>query len=625
VREGSVLRPADNPVLLEAVLARMAGLVWTADTTLRCGFVGGDAAARVSLAAGDDIAESTFATEGVAAHRRALCGEAARFEWPAGETLFACVVEPLRDADGSIIGVLGNASDITEPRRTAQSLANLRSIFETTLDAAPDGIAICDAQGRFVYVNRAAHALAEAERAGAAATAGTSLGEDGETVWGRWYHDGDLVPVDQWPMARALRGELVVAQEGYKQYPDGTRHHFQVGASPVRDADGRVIGAVAITTDVSAGKETQEYVQALNEALEQRVRERTAHELEREIVERRQANVRLARSEQMLSDVIKHSPAVVYLKDLAGRYMLINRPYWQLFSDTSIDVSAQSDANFFPPQIAATLRANDERVLASEASMEFEEVLPIGGAERTYLSVKFPLRDSFGDVYAVCGISTDITERTRVQAELHRSQATLAAVIESISDPICAVDRNLHIVAFNGVLQQLLQTMFGKAPRVGSPRDLAPPADLVERWTLRFRRALEGERFDAEEVLTIDGAARHFLVSLNPTLQDGAVTGVTVFGKEITELRRAEAQARQHQAELAHMLRLHTMGELAASLAHEVNQPLGAIANYAQGARLRLETGTAEPSELLNSLTEIAREALRAGEIRPAAQGEQSA
>lgn len=62
-----------------------------------------------------------------------------------------------------------------------------------------------------------------------------------------------------------------------------------------------------------------------------------------------------------------------------------------------------------------------------------------------------------------------------------------------------------------------------------------------------------------------------------------ACAGVTAFAKDVTELKRAEEDARQHQAELAHVLRLQTMGEMVASLAHEINQPLGAIANYAQG------------------------------------------
>lgn len=76
----------------------------------------------------------------------------------------------------------------------------------------------------------------------------------------------------------------------------------------------------------------------------------------------------------------------------------------------------------------------------------------------------------------------------------------------------------------------------------------------------------------------------------------------------------AEEQARRHQADLAHVLRVQTMGEMAAGLAHEINQPLGAIANYAQGCRRRMAAGSLSEAELMAMLDSIASEALRAGE-----------
>jgi len=95
----------------------------------------------------------------------------------------------------------------------------------------------------------------------------------------------------------------------------------------------------------------------------------------------------------------------------------------------------------------------------------------------------------------------------------------------------------------------------------------------------------------------------------------GRAVGVWGISTDITERKRAEEQARQHQADLAHVLRLGTVGEMAAGLAHEINQPLGAVANYAQGAVLRMRNGSVQPAELLPVLEAMAHEALRAGEI----------
>ena len=80
-------------------------------------------------------------------------------------------------------------------------------------------------------------------------------------------------------------------------------------------------------------------------------------------------------------------------------------------------------------------------------------------------------------------------------------------------------------------------------------------------------------------------------------------------------LEQAHQALRQHQAELAHALRLHTAGEMTAALAHEINQPLGAITNYAQGGVQRLRTGPVDPAALREAFEEIAREGLRAGQI----------
>src|SRR5262249_25674423 len=76
-----------------------------------------------------------------------------------------------------------------------------------------------------------------------------------------------------------------------------------------------------------------------------------------------------------------------------------------------------------------------------------------------------------------------------------------------------------------------------------------------------------------------------------------------------------QEELRRHQEELAHVLRLHTIGEMAAALAHEINQPLCAITNYAQGATHRMRGGIADAEELLYAFEQIAMEGLRAGQI----------
>jgi PAS domain S-box-containing protein len=95
----------------------------------------------------------------------------------------------------------------------------------------------------------------------------------------------------------------------------------------------------------------------------------------------------------------------------------------------------------------------------------------------------------------------------------------------------------------------------------------------------------------------------------------GAVYALLGITRDITEHKWAEEQGRRHQTELARVARLSTMGEMATGLAHELNQPLSAIANFARGSLRRLKSGDALPAELVVPLQEICEQAERAGEV----------
>jgi PAS domain S-box-containing protein len=356
----------------------------------------------------------------------------------------------------------------------------------------------------------------------------------------------------------------------------------------------------------------------LNAELERRVAERTAElaatmqRLEDEVRERRQATHELHESQKRLQDILDNATAVIHLKDLDGRYLLVNRHWETVFGMRREDAVGKTPYDLFPADIADALRANDRAVLASREPLQVEEVQRPRGAPRTYLSVKFPLYDSDGAPVGVCGISTDITARKQMEAELRRSEASLSALVENTSEGIWSIDRTGAVQVMNSVTRRRYEERFG------APFDQAHPAPvpqpLLDEFTRFYARALAGERVQVERTYEEKDGLHYYLTSLHPIVENGVVTGATAFNMDITEHKRAEALARQHQAELAHVLRVGTIGEIAAGLAHEINQPLGAIANYAQGCARRLRTGASETA-LLPIIEEIAGEALRAGAI----------
>src|SRR4030095_6939759 len=358
----------------------------------------------------------------------------------------------------------------------------------------------------------------------------------------------------------------------------------------------------------------------LNAELESRVNARTAElaaatqRLEREALERQQATQGLRESQRQLQDILDNAAATIYLKDVDGRYQLINRHWETAFGIRREDVVGKTGHDLFPAEVADTLRANDRKVLAARQPLQIEETLLQRGEPRTYLSVKFPLLDSAGTPVGLCGISTDIPALKQTEAELRRSEAALSALVENTTDAIWSVDRTGVVTVMNAVAQRRLRDRFGIdcAPLNYGAQMAEPIRTMLFEL---FERAFQGEHVQVESSIPSEGGDRHFLLSIHPIIENGAVTGATASSKDITERKHAEEQARQHQAHLAHVLRLNTMGEMAAGLSHEITQPLGAIANYAQGCTRRLRGGSVNGAELLPIVEEIAHEALRAGEI----------
>lgn len=125
---------------------------------------------------------------------------------------------------------------------------------------------------------------------------------------------------------------------------------------------------------------------------------------------------------QRLQMVVDHLPAAVYMKDLQGRYLLINREYEARYKISRDELLGKTDYEWFDGGRADLFRASDREVLENGNVMEFERALEVNGSLRYFRSFKFPLRGINGEFYAICGISTDVTEHRRTEEALRRSQ-----------------------------------------------------------------------------------------------------------------------------------------------------------------------------------------------------------
>ena len=218
-----------------------------------------------------------------------------------------------------------------------------------------------------------------------------------------------------------------------------------------------------------------------------------------------------------------------------------------------------------------------------------------------------------GDWFFI-GLARDITERKRVQEELAASEAELRALFASMTDPVMVLDRDgryLKIAPNNQrLLYRPLDELVGKTMHDVFPKEQADLFLSNIRTAMNERKAVNTEY----PLPMIDGQERWFSTTASPMTKDTVVC----VARDITERKRAEEEReRLHllQAELAHFDRINMLGELAASLAHELNQPIAAAVTSA-GACLRwLNREQPEVQRAREAVVRIENDGKRAAEI----------
>ena len=216
------------------------------------------------------------------------------------------------------------------------------------------------------------------------------------------------------------------------------------------------------------------------------------------------------------------------------------------------------------------------------------------------------------------GLSAEVRERERTAAALEKSEQRFKTFAEISSDWLWELDRDLRVSfvseSFPEVSTVPLAEVMGK--KAEQARFQGDNPDLWSKLAAAFERR-EAIRDAEYTFVDREGRSRVLLLNARPLYDvDGSFAGYRGGATDVSEQRSAERVAREHEAELAHIMRVSTMDEMASTLAHELTQPLAAIVNYASGSIRRIESGAdAGAAEFPGAFAQIAAQAKRASKI----------
>ena len=342
-----------------------------------------------------------------------------------------------------------------------------------------------------------------------------------------------------------------------------------------------------------------------------------------DVTERRLGEERRRQSEEMLATILDNVGAYIYIKDVDYRYTYANREVCALFGADREEVVGRSDDVFFDSPTAARLRENDRRVIAGGERIELEETNRDvnSGQTRSFLSVKLPLRREDGTIYALCGISTDITERKLAEEQLRM----LSTAVEQNPGSIVLTDLDACILYVNAAFEQVsgytLDEVRGKNPRIMQSGQ-TPPEVFRQMWQALTRGdTWRGELINRRR----NGDVYVEWAVISPVRRaDGSISHYLCINREITEEKRIEQELERYRLHLESLVEERTR-ELAlakdaaesasraksaflANMSHEIRTPLNAVLGMAH--IMRREGVSAQQAEQLDKIDSAAQHLL---------------
>lgn len=495
------------------------------------------------------------------------------------------------DADGRAVRMLGCVMDITDRKLAEVERERLLAEAQAERDRMAALLASISDEVWFADTTETIRLVNPAGRAGVRFDSGDDHGI--RTLASRLdsrYPDGSPRPIDDSPLLQALRGRTVTDAREIVRLPGSGELRFrEVSAAPVRDANGTVVGGVAVARDITG---------------------------------RVAAEVALRASESRFRALCEASSDALYrmnadwteMKALAGRNFI---------ADTAEPSRTWLDKYILPEEQAA-VRAAIEHSIRAKGRFELEHrIRRKDGSIGWTVSRAVPLLDATGEIAEWFGMAADVTARKAAEEAVLDNGRRLQAILEQLPVGVGVLDKKGHFVLSNAILREFIGfRMPSQEPREihrwfagGQDGAPLPPSDWPGARALRGETVSPGIEFEYRDE---EGSQRHLLVSAVPFRDaDGTIIGAISVVQDIGErkaIMKALASAKD-RAEAANRAK----SAFVANMTHEIRTPLNGIVGLThllreddptptQGQRLAmLETTTRHLLAMVNDVLDLAK------------------
>jgi PAS domain S-box-containing protein len=484
-----------------------------------------------------------------------------------------------RDASGEIIGVVGVGQDITELNKVRVEQVNIAHEMTQLVDTANAPIFGIDAQGRVNEWNQQAANI----------TGFNKMEVMGLDLVADFIKDNYKASVGE-VLEKALKGEETANYEFPLFTKSGDRVDILLNSTTRRDASGRIIGVVGVGQDITE----------LNKVLAE------------------QASIA-----NEMTQLVDTANAPIFGIDAQGKVNEWNQQAANITGFNKMEVMGLDlVADFITDDYKASVGEVLERALKGEETANYEFPLFTKSGNRVDVLLNSTTRrDSSGRIIGVVGVGQDITELNKVLAEQASIANEMTQLVDTANAPIFGIDAQGKVNEWNQQAANI--TGFNKMEVMG--------LDLVADFITDdykasvgevLERALKGEETANYEFPLFTKSGDRVDILLNSTTRrdaSGRIVGVVGVGQDITELNQVrveqEIERKLAAAQIIQSSKLATLGEMATSVAHELNQPLNVIRMAAGNSRRKIFKGIIDPQYLNDKLERIEGQTARAAAI----------